>query len=198
MGHSQSADDLNLGFGWVYYGLARAYRPLHVVCIGSYRGFVPMMFARALRDNGGGGHVTFIDPSFVDDFWKTPSQVVDWFARYDVPNIQHLQTTTQDFRASGLLAALPPVDFLFVDGYHSADQARFDHETFMPHLTDGALVFFHDSVTRRVSKIYGADRDYAYSVCDYISTLKSRADMQVIDFPLEDGLTLVRQTTAAG
>ncbi|MGJ8605798.1 MAG: class I SAM-dependent methyltransferase [Marivita sp.] len=197
MGHSQSLEDLNLGFGWVYYGLARAYRPKHVVCIGSYRGFVPMMFARALRDTGAGGQVTFIDPSFVDDFWKTPSQVEDWFEQYDVPNIHHHQMTTQEFKASGLIQDLPPVDFLYVDGYHSEDQARFDHETFLPHMNENGLVFFHDSVTRKMSDIYGTDGAYPYSVCDYISTLAAQDNMQVIDFPFEDGLTLVRKTTAS-
>lgn len=193
MGHGQTIEDLNLGFGWVYYGLARACRPQHIVCIGSYRGFVPMMFARALRDNGAGGQVTFIDPSFVDDFWTSPPEVADWFAQYEVPNIKHHHMTTQDYRASGLLSKIPPVDFLFVDGYHSADQAQFDHETFMPHLADDSLIFFHDSMTRKVSGIYGNERAYTYSVCDYISTLKSRRDLQVMDFPFGDGLTLVKQ-----
>ena len=66
MGHAQSVEDLNLGLGWLYYGLARAMRPATVVVIGSYRGFAPMMFGRALADNGGGGQVHFIDPSHVE------------------------------------------------------------------------------------------------------------------------------------
>lgn len=195
MGHSQSVADQNLGFGWVYYGLARAYRPQHVVCIGSYRGFVPMMFAKAMRDNGVDGVVTFIDPSFVDDFWKDPKLVEAWFAEYDVPNIKHYLNTTQEFMESARINQMGPVDFLFVDGYHSAEQARFDYEAFAPLLAQNSLVFFHDSVTRKTSGIYGSEARYEYSVCDFIDELKSRPEMQVLDFPFQDGLTLVRKVS---
>ena len=35
LGHNEVPANLNLGFGFVYYGLARALRPKHVVVIGS-------------------------------------------------------------------------------------------------------------------------------------------------------------------
>lgn len=37
MGHNQSAEDLNLGLGWIYYGFARLLRPARAVVIGSRR-----------------------------------------------------------------------------------------------------------------------------------------------------------------
>lgn len=196
MGHGQSAEDRNLGLGWLYYGLGRAFRPSHVVCIGSFRGFVPMLFARALQDNGGEGRVTFIDPSLVDDFWTEPERVQTWFARFGIDRIDHHRMTTQDFAASGRVATLAPVDLLFVDGLHTAEQARIDHETFLPVLSEQALVLFHDSVARRTSRLYGEDRVYRYSVADYMDTLKARDDLQVIDLPLVHGLTLVRRGTS--
>ena len=51
MGHGQRVEDLNLGLGWLYYALARLLRPRIVVVIGSYRGFAPLVFGRALADN---------------------------------------------------------------------------------------------------------------------------------------------------
>lgn len=198
MGHSQSASDNNLGFGWVYYGLARAYRPRHVVCIGSYRGFVPMMFAKALADNAQGGHVTFIDPSFVDDFWTRPDDVKDWFAAHDLRNISHYKMTTEEFVGSTAYNELPTVDFLFVDGFHSDEHAEYEHRSFQPKLAPNGLVFFHDSVTERTSKIYGESSGYEYSVCRYIQRLKRDPEYQVIDFPFSDGLTLVRRNIPAG
>ena len=48
MGHAQRSEDLNLGLGWIYYGLARLIRPQVAVVIGSYRGFVPAIMARAM------------------------------------------------------------------------------------------------------------------------------------------------------
>src|SRR5205814_2118217 len=51
MGHGQRVEDRNLGFGWVYYALARLLRPERVVVIGSYRGFAPLGFGKALHDS---------------------------------------------------------------------------------------------------------------------------------------------------
>ena len=79
MGHGQTVPDRNLGMGWLYYSLARMYRPQHVVCIGSWRGFAPMMFARGMLDNLSDGRVTFIDPSMADGHWSDPESVRAWF-----------------------------------------------------------------------------------------------------------------------
>ena len=84
MGHGQTAADLNLGLGWLYYAQARTLRPTRAVCIGSWRGFVPLLLAKALQDNGDGGRVTFIDPSLVDDFWTDPLRVRQWWARFGI------------------------------------------------------------------------------------------------------------------
>ena len=63
LGHHEQRDTLNLGFGFVYYGLVRALRPRHVLVIGSGFGFSVVCLALGLRDNGR-GVVTFVDPSF--------------------------------------------------------------------------------------------------------------------------------------
>jgi hypothetical protein len=52
MGHAQRKEDLNLGLGWLYYALGRVTRPSKAVVIGSYRGFVPLVIAKALADKG--------------------------------------------------------------------------------------------------------------------------------------------------
>jgi hypothetical protein len=97
MGHGQRAEDKNLGMGWMYYALARMYRPATVVCIGSWRGFVPMMFARGMQDNAQAGTVHFVDPGMVDDHWQSPESVSEWFDHHDVNNITHHKKTTQQF-----------------------------------------------------------------------------------------------------
>ncbi|MBT8420521.1 MAG: class I SAM-dependent methyltransferase [Gammaproteobacteria bacterium] len=97
MGHQQRTEDMNLGLGWLYYALARIVRTKTVVVIGSYRGFTPMVLGKALSDNLEGGRVIFIDPSFVDDFWKDPEAVRAHFAGFGVNNIKHHLSTTQQF-----------------------------------------------------------------------------------------------------
>lgn len=192
MGHGQSQNDLNLGLGWVYYGLCRALRPARIVCIGSYRGFVPIIFAKALKDNQGEGRVDFIDPSFVDDFWKDPVTVQAHFSHYGLDNIEHHCLTTQQFCLTDKYKDLNAIDFLFVDGFHSAAQAKFDHHTFLPKLSSKHFVFFHDSLSDGISSIYGEDNRYQYSVFEYIDELKASGDYRMLDLDIENGLSIVQ------
>ena len=109
---------------------ASSLRPKQVVIIGSYRGFVPLVLGKALADNLNGGQVIFIDPSFVDDFWKDAQSVRAHFALFDVMNIEHYLMTTQQFTQSEAYRSLNRLGMVFVDGYHSEEQARFDYEAF--------------------------------------------------------------------
>lgn len=192
MGHHQRAEDGNLGLGWIYYGLARSLRPQTAVVIGSWRGFVPLVLGRALADNLEDGEVIFVDPSLVDDFWTDAEAVDAWFEGFGVGNVRHVRMTTQDYVLSAGFDALGPVGLLFVDGYHSHAQARFDHEAFVPKLADDAVVLFHDSVRVKQSRIYGEENIYEHHVVDYMDELRDADDVAVFDLPLADGVTLVR------
>jgi predicted O-methyltransferase YrrM len=197
MGHCQRVADRNLGLGWLYYALARVLRPATVVVIGSFRGFVPLVFGKALADNSETGNVCFIDPSLVDNYWKDPAVVKRRFAGLGVTNIRHYLMTTQEFVESEGYRALGPVGIVFVDGYHSAEQARFDYEAFQSHLTPDGLVLFHDSLSLKTTRLYGPARAYQHQVKDFLDTLKKRADLQVFDFPFGQGVTLVRKVQPA-
>lgn len=193
MGHLQRAADGNLGLGWLYYALARALRPTTAVVIGSWRGFVPLVLGKALADNLEGGTVWFVDPSLADDFWTDAPTVAEHFRRHGVDNVRHVRMTTQEFVASATYAALPPLGLVFIDGLHTAEQARFDWEAFAPRLAPGALVCFHDSLTEKTSPMYGPERAYRCSVGTFLATLRTRPDLQVFDLPLGPGLTFVRR-----
>jgi predicted O-methyltransferase YrrM len=198
MGHHQRAEDANLGLGWLYYSLARILRPSRVVVIGSFRGFVPLVFSKALADNSEGGQVSFIDPSLVDDFWKDPSAVQKYFEGLGASNIEHFQMTTQQFVMTEKYRSLGEVGIVFVDGYHSEEQARFDYEAFQSCLSAEGLVLFHDSVRVRTSRMYGPDRPYEHRVKWFVDTLKNNSSLQVFDLPFGDGITLVRRAEGLG
>lgn len=198
MGHAQRPAQADLGLGWLYYGLARTLKPAIAVVIGSWRGFVPMVLARALADEGAGGRVVFIDPSLVDAFWREPSSVQAHFARHGIANIEHHCLTTQAFRASAAYAALGEVGLVFIDGFHTREQARIDFDAFRPIVGPRGAFLFHDSIRRRRSSIYGAGREYQHTVCDLIDELRADTRLQVFDLPLGDGLTLVRERGPAG
>ena len=194
MGHHQRAEDANLGLGWLYYALARIIRPARIVVIGSFRGFVPLIFSKALADNSEGGQVWFIDPSLVDDFWKDPAAVRKFFGGFGASNIEHFLMTTQQFVMSEQYRSIGEVGIVFVDGYHSEEQARFDYEAFQDHLSAEGIVLFHDSVRVRTSRMYGPDRLYEHRVKGFIDALKNNPGVQVFDLPFGDGITLVRRS----
>ncbi len=200
MGHAQRIDDLNLGLGWLYYGLARVMRPACVVVIGSFRGFVPMLLGRALADNGAGngasGQVHFIDPSMVDDFWKDAGAVNAHFARYGLSNIRHYLMTTQQFVESAAYRELDSPGIVFIDGYHTEEQVRIDYESFRGRLTGDGVFLFHDSRYVKPSGMYGADRIYTRTVRFFIDKLRQDPALQVFDLPFGDGVTLVRRAAA--
>jgi predicted O-methyltransferase YrrM len=197
MGHDQRAEDRNLGLGWLYYALGRIVRSRHALVIGSYRGFVPLVLAKALGDNLEGGTVTFLDPSLVDDFWTDPAAVRRHFAGLGVENVRHFPMTTQAFVETEAYRRLAPIGLLFIDGYHSEAQARFDYAAFEKLLEPRGLVLFHDSMLVRRSEIYGPDRAYETRVRDFVDTLKRDPALQVLDLPFGSGLTLLRRIGAA-
>ena len=193
MGHGQSLEDKNLGLGWLYYALIRISKPKLAVCIGSWRGFVPILLAKGMQDNQNDGKLVFIDPSLVDDFWLENSKVMQWFKTFGIENVQHFLMTTQEFVRSPFFSAIDDVGFLFVDGYHTSEQAKYDFESFDRLLTSNASIMFHDSTQGSYSDIYGADKKYQYTVYEYMKELKKRKDMQSIDFYEASGVTLFKK-----
>jgi predicted O-methyltransferase YrrM len=193
MGHCQRREDLNLGFGWLYYALTRLLRPTKIVVIGSFRGFAPLVFGKALADNSEGGSVWFIDPSLVDDFWKDEVIVRNYFETFGVSNVRHFPLTTQAFVASEEYQSLSEVGIVFIDGYHSEEQARFDYQAFEARVPPEGIVLLHDSVDVSISRIYGPARAYERRVKYFVDSLKEDPRLQVLDLPFAHGLTLVRK-----
>ena len=62
-GHNENVKKLNLGFGFIYYGVVRALKPKHIVVIGSGYGYSVVCLALGLKDNGK-GMLTFVDPGY--------------------------------------------------------------------------------------------------------------------------------------
>jgi predicted O-methyltransferase YrrM len=195
MGHSQRTEDLNLGLGWLYYALGRIVRPRRAVVIGSYRGFVPLVFGKALSDNLETGEIIFIDPSLADNFWKDGDTVRKYFHSFGVDNIRHFLMTTQEFVVTEAYHTLGEVGLVFIDGYHSEEQARFDYLAFEKLLAPRGVVLFHDSMVVREDKVYGVDKAYEMGVKYFIDQLKLDAGLQLLDLPFgATGLTLLRKS----
>ncbi len=195
MGHAQRKDDLNLGLGWLYYALGRILRPSVGVVIGSFRGFAPLVLARALSDNGEGGAVHFIDPSLVDDFWRDGATVEAHFEQFGLTNVVHHCLTTQQFVETPAYRQLEAPGIVLVDGYHTAAQAKFDFDAFAEKLAAEGVVLLHDSIWKQTSPMYGPGREYVRDVVDFVAELKERPAWQVFDLPFGEGVSLVRRVT---
>lgn len=192
MGHNQRREDLNLGLGWINYSLVRVLRPQISVVIGSWKGFIPIVMAKGMQENTEAGELHFLDPSLGNDFWKDPENVRGHFRSYDLQNITHHAYTTQDFVGTREYSKLEEIGLLMIDGYHTAEQARFDYLAFLGKLSEESIVLFHDSLSSRKSKLYGEDKAYNYSVWKLIERLKELPELEVFSFPIENGLTMVR------
>ena len=169
--------------------------PKKVVVIGSWRGFTPLVFGKALRDNTEGGVVYFIDPSLADDFWKDRNRVQGYFENYGANNIQHYLMTTQEFVESDEYQALDNLGIVFIDGLHTEEQVHFDYEAFEYKISENGMFLFHDSISIYKSsgrRLYSPEQSYERRVKFFIDKLKLNPQLQVLDFPFAKGLTLVR------
>lgn len=198
MEHLQRLEDLNLGYGFLYAALIRIIRAKKAVVIGSLRGFVPLVLARALSENVEGGEVLFIDPSMADDFWKDEAATRAHFASFGVSNIRHFLMTTQEFVETPEYKTLTDVSLVFVDGYHSKEQARFDYEAFKDRLAPHGMTLFHDSTRRKISRIYGEEHRYEHRVVDLMDDFRADPSLQVFSLPLGAGITLVQKRDQTG
>ncbi len=151
---SQNTGTQNLGFGWLYYGLARNYRPDFAIAIGSARGFGPLCVARGLQYNGC-GTVIFIDPSYRGSgdpawdgrgHWDHATEVEKWFDLFGLGGrVRHLKMRSDD--------ALPTVremvagkytGLLLIDGAHTHEQSLRDFDQYSALMSDG-VALFHDA-----------------------------------------------------
>lgn len=165
-----SKDDLNLGFGGIYYALTRALRPKNVVVIGSKAGFAPILFGLALKHNSGSyvesvmcedvllrdestPSLHFIDPSYSigrDENhwyglgnWDDPNKVKTLWNKFGIDNIvKHYKMTSQDYLKNK--DAKNNIDLLFIDGDHSYEGIMHDFLQFYDRLSPDAIVLAHD------------------------------------------------------
>jgi pimeloyl-ACP methyl ester carboxylesterase len=199
LGHGEKKEQLNLGFGFVYYGLGRALRPKHVVVIGSGYGFSVVCLALACKDNGK-GKVSFVDPAFAwfregpfqtlggTGMWKKPEQVINHFSQFGVENqVSHFRLTSREFFLSYNRYGLPAVDLGFIDGNHSYSHVREDFLALCSHSRPGAYLFLHDThlPIRERLRHSGVKR--------WLKVVKDHQGLfEVIDFPFSSGVALVR------
>ena len=199
LGHNEAPESLNLGFGFLYYALARALRPRHVVVIGSGFGFSVVCLALGLRDNAK-GQLSFVDPSYsvlTDGPFKTVGGTAQWddphkvtrhFARFGVERLlTHYHMRSDEFFAGYAASALPEIDLAFIDGSHAYDDVRQDFIATVRHAHKNAYLLLHDT------NIYVRELERHAGVKRWLKEVKRRKELfEFVDFPFSSGVAIVR------
>ena len=128
-------------------------RPRAIVEIGSYLGKSTVFFAKSLDVLGIEGTVTSIDPH-TGDRQHLENLGISELPSFDMFRV-HLVATGVSDRVQTIVATSreaardwsDPIDFLFIDGWHSYEAVIDDGHHWLPHLTDRGIVVFDDATT---------------------------------------------------
>lgn len=182
----------DLGFGFIHYSLIAATEPEKVLCIGSQKGFIPVICALSCRDNKK-GKVDFVDAGFEeghpkawsgDGFWKKvdPQKHFGFLGAKDWIN-----TYVMTSKAFSKKYPKREYDYIYIDGDHSYKGVKKDFELFWPRLKKDGYMAFHDVVAK--GKFEGR---YEFGVWKLWEELKK--DYQSIQFDQHPGLGIIQKT----
>src|SRR5215470_4023581 len=195
LGHHEAPDNLNLGFGFLYYALARALRPKHVLIIGSGFGFSVVCLALALKDNAK-GRLSFVDPSYSvlthgpfktvggTAQWDDPEKVERHFARFGVEQLlTHYRLRSDEFFARYVELDLPDIDLALIDGSHAYDDVKQDFVSTLKHARKNTYLLLHDT------NIYMRELVRHAGVKRWLKTVKREKGLfELVDFPYSSGV----------
>jgi predicted O-methyltransferase YrrM len=187
----------DLGFGWLYFALARACEVRRALVIGSGRGFAPACFALGMEHRPG-AEVVLVDPGYeawtVDGvardvaagFWRTPEQTTRHFAdTLNLRNVRWLPKRSDDaFRE--FCAAGDRFDLILIDGDHGYQQCLSDLRQATACVQSGGLILAHDAFCHHWPGV-------AFAI-DTLA-LEDRT-LQRICVPLYPGLALLQKSQA--
>ncbi len=199
LGHREAAGELNLGFGYLYYALARMLRPRHTLVIGSGFGFSVVCLALGMKDNGK-GRLTFVDPSYSvltdgpfktvggTSQWDDPAKVARHFARFGVAEVvDHHRLRSDEFFAGLPGLRLPAIDLAFIDGSHAYEDVRHDFLATLRHARRNSYILLHDT------NIYVRELVRHAGVKRWLKVVRREKSLfEIVDFPFASGVALVR------
>ncbi len=199
LGHNEKPDNLNLGFGFIYYGVVRALQPKHTLVIGSGYGFSVVCLALGIKDNGI-GRLSFIDPSYSllkdgpfktiggKDNWSDPHRVQSHFGRFQVGEVvRHFKMRSNELFATYDELQLPPIDLAFIDGSHAYEDVKHDFMAVLGRSRKNTYIFLHDT------NLYVREALHHAGVKRWMGLLKKdEKAFEVVNFPFSSGVALVR------
>ena len=199
LGHNEEPDNLNLGFGFLYYGLVRALKPTHTLVIGSGYGFSVVCLALGIKDNGS-GYLSFVDPSYSllkdgplktiggNGKWSDPTKVREHFDRFKVSHIvTHYKQTSDQFFQSFDDRNLPGIDIAFIDCNHALKDVKKDFIHVLERSRKNSYLLLHDT------NIYVRELIHHAGVKRWLKIVKKDEEFfEVVNFPFSSGVAIVR------
>ncbi len=148
-GHQANSKTGNLGYGTIHYSLINTIKPERILCIGSYKGFIPAVCALACKDNQK-GTVDFVDAGYDEDnkndwggkgVWGE-CDPDEYFKPFGLNGHLKLHVmTSQEFAQKN---PEKKFEYIYIDGDHSYEGVKSDFDNFWPRLTQGGIISFHD------------------------------------------------------
>jgi predicted O-methyltransferase YrrM len=145
----------DLGFGWVYFGLARAIEARQVLVQGTGRGFAAACLALAI-EHIKGSKLTILDAGYhewlvdenkldkADGIWTTQKEADQHFASLGLNNIELLKATS-DAGYATLKNQRQNFDMILIDGDHGYEQCLKDLRNAITLVRPNGLILLHDA-----------------------------------------------------
>lgn len=128
--HLRDSDAMTREEGEFLYGLVRAVKPKYCVETGTHKGLSSCYIGQALKDNGFGTLDT-CDP-------------VDLYQGAAIASAGLREQVRYHMRRGVDMPLEGKIDFLFIDGFHGKQDVTDEFAHFRPHLSENAVVAFHD------------------------------------------------------
>lgn len=190
IGHGAENEPPYPGLGMVHYVLVRSLKPERILCVGSYRGFIPVVLGLACQDNrkgvvdfvDAGLDFSNIDPLLGDGFWKKVDSDKYFSKLVDPRHINSYVITTQEYAKK-----FPKrrYGYIYLDGDHTYQGVKKDYQLFWPKLELGGFLVFHD--------VLGKGKKVKFGVKRFWEELSGK-DKIIIPFPPVSGLGILQKT----
>ena len=186
----------DLGFGWVYFSLAKSQKTANALVIGSGRGFSAACIALGIEDNTN-ATVTLVDPSYTswnidgavsdsaDGFWETEQQAKEHFKQHlGLNNINFIRSTSND-AFSTFTDNNELFDLILIDGNHRGLQVNKDIDNAFKCLTPNGIILVHDSNCPHLPGVSLA-----------IERVRAtQSEVEIINLPQYPGLAILKRIT---
>lgn len=141
------------------YKITKKIKPKLIVELGTYYGCSYFSFAQAIKDNRLATKLVGIDTwegdthtgLYNDTVFETFRDLRDKFAMDGVIDYSQFDYKRSRFKDAVDSFEDNSIDILMIDGTHTAEAAKEDFETYLPKLSENAIVLFHDTTVKRFS-----------------------------------------------